>query len=115
MVTKRKVHSGIYTETKRVVDGEVRQVTCCCKDAGASRSECAIASGNKNPCRCFCHDDPHRTQLVRHKADKFNQKGGVSALCYKRPRSINLSQASWTLADSEVTCLKCRAIIEGNR
>jgi hypothetical protein len=46
-----------------------------------------------------------------HRGDKVNAKGGVSALCYSKPRSINLKQALWTLSDAHVTCSKCKAII----
>ena len=59
MVTRRKRYDGMYTEVKRVIwrNGEaiVKQTTCCCKLAGASRRECADATGNKTPCRCDCH------------------------------------------------------------
>jgi hypothetical protein len=55
MVTRRKRYDGMYTEVKRVVDGEVKQTVCCCKFAGGTRRECADATGNKTPCRCFCH------------------------------------------------------------
>ena len=59
MVTRRKVKT-YWTETKRVVrdaSGEpvVKQTCCCCKASGASRKECITASGNKTPCRCWCH------------------------------------------------------------
>lgn len=56
MVTKRAIHGGMYTETKRVVRGVVKQVTCCCAAAGATRKGCAVVAGNKTPCRCYCHD-----------------------------------------------------------
>jgi hypothetical protein len=46
-----------------------------------------------------------------HKGARMNQKGGVSALCFKKPRAINLSQASWTTKDEAVTCKKCLAIL----
>jgi hypothetical protein len=55
MPTFRKMYNGIYTEVKRVVNGEVKQTCCCCKAAGMSRRECADAHGNKWPCRCYCH------------------------------------------------------------
>jgi hypothetical protein len=58
--TTRERYDGMYTEVKRVVpgpDGEplVKQTTCCCAKAGATRQQCRDASGNKNPCRCWCH------------------------------------------------------------
>lgn len=48
---------------------------------------------------------------IYHLAYRIDLRGKVSALCYKRPRAINLSQASWTLVDEEVTCKKCLKII----
>lgn len=42
-----------------------------------------------------------------HFASKVNQHGGVSALCYSKPRSICLSNASWTIREEAVTCKKC--------
>jgi hypothetical protein len=59
MVTRRK-WLEFWTETKRVVkgpDGEpfVKQVRCCCADPAGTRQSCRDASGNKTPCRCFCH------------------------------------------------------------
>lgn len=56
MTTFRKMYSGIYTEVKRIVNGEVKQTTCCCKGAGLTRRECMALTGNKTPCRCYCHD-----------------------------------------------------------
>jgi hypothetical protein len=57
--------------------------------------------------------DPYHDHKVYHKAHRMNQRGGVSALCFKRPRSINLKRALWTLRDEAVTCKKCRALIKG--
>lgn len=50
----------VYTKVERVVfdkngDPQVNTTTCCCKAAGALRRICARVSGNKTPCRCFCH------------------------------------------------------------
>jgi hypothetical protein len=56
MTTFRKMYQGIYTEVKRIVNGQVKQTCCCCKGAGLTRRECANVSGNKTPCRCYCHD-----------------------------------------------------------
>jgi len=47
------------------------------------------------------------TTRIIHKADKINQGGGVSALCYGVPRAINLQSATWTTSDSSVSCPKC--------
>lgn len=49
-----------------------------------------------------------------HKGDKINQRGGVSALCFKRPRSIS-SNVRWTTDDKAVTCKKCLAIMSTER
>jgi hypothetical protein len=54
-MTKRKILE-YWTEVKRIVNGEVKQTACCCKDPGESRRDCMLKSGNKTPCRCFCHD-----------------------------------------------------------
>lgn len=48
---------------------------------------------------------------IVHKAAKINDRGGVSALCFAKPRSINLKAASWTLQNSFVTCIKCRELL----
>lgn len=52
-------------------------------------------------------DDPYRDHKKYHRASLVNERGGVSALCFKRPRSINLSHALWTIRDEAVTCPKC--------
>jgi hypothetical protein len=46
-----------------------------------------------------------------HKAGKINQLGGVSAICFKSPRSIDLQRATWTICDEAVTCRICLAIL----
>lgn len=48
---------------------------------------------------------------IYHKAAKINGNGDVSALCYAKPRAINLSKASWTIRPEAVTCPKCRAAL----
>jgi hypothetical protein len=42
-----------------------------------------------------------------HMADKINQDGGVSALCFASPKPINLKLATWTNRPGAVTCGKC--------
>lgn len=42
-----------------------------------------------------------------HRADKVNEKGNVSALCFKRPRGVDLKRALWTSSDESVTCPRC--------
>ncbi len=47
---------------------------------------------------------------VYHRAHLINDAGGVSSLCYIRPRAIRLSSTqSWTTQDGAVTCPKCLA------
>lgn len=43
-----------------------------------------------------------------HRASLINGHGHVSALCFKEPRAIVLSRASWTMRDEAVTCKKCQ-------
>ena len=40
------------------------------------------------------------------------ETGAVSALCFKKPRAIDLKIASWTIRDEAVTCKQCLRIIE---
>lgn len=44
-----------------------------------------------------------------HLATLFAQDGSesVSALCFEKPRRINLNKAFWTLSEKSVTCAKC--------
>lgn len=53
---------------------------------------------------------PIRVKII-HRADKVSEKG-VSALCYKKPRAINLRSATWTFVDRLVTCPKCKGLIK---
>lgn len=48
---------------------------------------------------------------MRHRGDKVDRRGRVSALCFKEPRAIDMKRASWTLTDYGVTCPKCLAMI----
>ena len=43
-----------------------------------------------------------------HRAAMVNQAGGMSALCFAKPRAINLRLATWTIRDEAVTCAKCK-------
>ncbi len=47
-----------------------------------------------------------------HFASKLNSAGGVSALCFSRPRDIDLSRASWTNRKEAVTCEKCLTLMD---
>ena len=49
-----------------------------------------------------------------HMADKINQRGGVSALCFSKPRSIDLTRSSWTNQQKYVTCEKCLKSLNEN-
>lgn len=51
----------------------------------------------------------HRVRIY-HKAKLVNGDGGVSALCFKEPRAIDLERALWTLRWEAVTCQKCRKL-----
>jgi hypothetical protein len=44
-----------------------------------------------------------------HYAGAFGSDGSVSALCFVRPRAIDLSRTTWTITPSAVTCKKCKA------
>ncbi|NNM65030.1 MAG: hypothetical protein HKL99_10530 [Burkholderiales bacterium] len=48
---------------------------------------------------------------VRHRADKIDPSGRVSALCFAKPRAIDMKRATWVMTDAAVTCPKCRALI----
>jgi hypothetical protein len=54
----------------------------------------------------------HPRQKDYHKAALIRDNGDVSALCFKRPRAIDLRLALWTTDDRAVTCPKCRALLE---
>lgn len=54
---------------------------------------------------------PTRHELV-HRGHLVNSRGGVSALCFSRPRSINLGRATWTNRDEAVNCPRCLALLQ---
>ena len=39
---------------------------------------------------------------------KLISEAGVSALCFKKPRAIDMTRDTWTTDPSSVTCPKCR-------
>jgi hypothetical protein len=45
-----------------------------------------------------------------HMAKLFREDGGVSPLCAKRPRKIDLMRATWTFRWDAVTCPRCLAL-----
>lgn len=51
---------------------------------------------------------------IIHRANKINANGDVSALCYSKPRKINLAISIWTIRDDAVTCPKCLALLGQN-
>ena len=58
-------------------------------------------------------NDPYCDKVIYHKAAYWFPDGSVSALCYKRPRKINLDRGySWTIIPEYVTCPKCRKILK---
>ena len=52
-------------------------------------------------------NDPYHDEKKHHKAALFRADGAVSALCFHRPRAIDLSRALWTIVDDAVTCEEC--------
>ena len=55
---------------------------------------------------------PYHDDKKYHMADMVAPNGNVSALCFKRPRAINLDVALWTTNPHAVTCKKCLAEME---
>lgn len=55
-----------------------------------------------------------RPPKKQHWAAKISGNGDVSALCFVRPRAINLRLASWTNRKEAVTCSKCLKILKTN-
>jgi|GEM_PF-6272912 len=47
-----------------------------------------------------------------HMGASVNQRGQVSALCYRRRRPIDLRAATWTNRTEAVTCPACRAALD---
>jgi hypothetical protein len=57
-------------------------------------------------------NDPYYDKANYHMAGLVATDGRVSALCYKRPKAINLSRGqSWTIRPEAVTCPKCLKIL----
>lgn len=50
--------------------------------------------------------------MIRHFAKLISPTGGVSPLCAKKPRAINMKRASWTLGEKAVTCKKCQELLK---
>lgn len=47
-----------------------------------------------------------------HMASKIRADGAVSALCFSKPRAIDLNRASWTQIKDVVTCSRCLKLIK---
>lgn len=60
-------------------------------------------------------DDPYHDRKVYHYAAKIRADGAVSALCFKRPRAINLKIALWTNRAEAVTCPRCRRALAASQ
>ena len=56
--------------------------------------------------------DPYHDTKPYHYASCVDGKGGVSALCFPKPKAINLKVASWTIREKAVTCNKCRSLLK---
>lgn len=60
-------------------------------------------------------DDPYHDRKVVHKANKMDNRGRASAVCFDPPRAINMKVATYVFApenDSAVTCKKCLKVME---
>lgn len=61
-------------------------------------------------------NDPYHDHKVVHKANKIDQRGRASAICFDPPRAINMKVAKYVFSpenDSEVTCKKCLKQMSG--
>lgn len=47
-----------------------------------------------------------------HKAKKIRFDGAASALCFTKPRAIDMKRATWVMHDDAVTCKKCLQLID---
>ncbi len=54
---------------------------------------------------------PPPGQRIVHRAKLINERGGVSPLCARTPRAINLKRATWVLRDEAVTCPRCLSLM----
>lgn len=60
-------------------------------------------------------DDPYNDVKVFHKANKINQNGRVSALCYKNPRPIPATRRYIMFSTEGVTCKRCLKMLREGR
>ncbi len=55
---------------------------------------------------------PNRDTRICHLARSIRADGAVSAMCFTRPRAIDMTRATWTINRKAVTCSKCAEIIK---
>lgn len=48
-----------------------------------------------------------------HRGAHVDPQGRVSALCFRRPKPIDLRVATWTNRDEAVTCRRCLKALQG--
>ena len=92
---------------------------CACMYPGCAKAgRCLASSGGRddqaNPLPVYYDAQdcpPPLPTRVRHRGDKINAQGRVSALCFPTPRAIDMKRATWVMSDEAVTCPKCRALI----
>ncbi len=48
-----------------------------------------------------------------HMAGKVSVAGGVSALCFRVPKPIDLKAALWTLSAKAAACRRCLKVLAG--
>ena len=60
------------------------------------------------------NSDPYHDDKKYHLATLIGSDGKVSALCFERPRAINLEIALWTICEGDVTCKKCLQLMEAD-
>jgi hypothetical protein len=53
-----------------------------------------------------------RCPKIVHKAKCVDREGNVSALCFRKPRVVDYSRENAVIVDANVTCPKCRAILD---
>ena len=58
------------------------------------------------------HIGPPPRQKIVHFGSKWSQHGDVSALCFAKPRPIQLAVSTWTICPQFVTCPKCKTLLE---
>jgi len=80
-----------------------------CNGTGLVQITCDPFGGDVRQISCLC-----RCRIV-HRAHLVNSNGGVSPLCAKKPRVLDLRRATWTNRDGSVTCPRCLALMRIDR